>query len=64
MANAKRHQLEPFAYVRDLLVKMSFLWAECGVDIPNFTDSSDLTGTEFRQVGKSLARKLPQDSLT
>ena len=29
MANAKRHHLEPFAYVRDLLVKMSSLCAEC-----------------------------------
>ena len=54
MANAKRHHLEPFAYVRDLLVKMSALCGECGVEIPDFTDASNLTGTEFRELGKSL----------
>ena len=64
MANAKRHHLEPFAYVRDLLVKMSSLCAECGVDVPDFTEASDLTGTEFRALGMSLANQLPFDALT
>ena len=64
VANAKRHYLEPFAYVRDLLVKMSSLCAACGVDIPDFTDASNLTGTEFRELGKSLASQLPEEALT
>jgi len=64
MANAKRHHLEPFAYVRDLLMRMSSLCAECGVDIPDFTDASNLTGTEFRELGMSLASQLPEEDLT
>ena len=64
MANAKRHHLEPFAYVRDLLVQMSSLCAACGVDIPDFTDASELTGAEFRALGMSLASQLPEDALT
>jgi len=64
MANAKRHHPEPFAYVRDLLVTMSTLCAACGVVIPDFTDASDLTGTEFRELGKSLASQLPEVALT
>jgi transposase len=64
MANAKRHHLEPFAYVRDLLMRMSSLCAECGVDIPDFTEASNLTGTEFRELGMSLASQLPEESLT
>ena len=64
MANAKRHHLEPFAYVRDLLVKMSSLCAACGVDIPDFTDASELTGPEFRALGMSLASQLPEEALT
>lgn len=64
MANAKRHHLEPFAYVCDLLVKMSSLCAECGVDIPDFTKTSSLTGPEFRELGISLASRLPEETLT
>lgn len=64
MANAKRHHLEPFAYVRDLLVKMSSLCAACGVDVPDFTDASNLTGTEFHALGMSLANQLPEEALT
>ena len=64
MANAKRHHLEPFAYVRDLLMKMSSLCAECGVVIPDFTEASSLTGIEFRELGMSLASQLPEDALT
>lgn len=64
MANAKRHHLEPFSYMRDLLMKMSSLCAECGVGIPDFTDASDLTGPEFRELGMSLANQLPEESLT
>lgn len=64
MANAKRHHLEPFSYVRDLLMKMSSLCGECGVVIPDFTDASDLTGIEFRELGMSLANQLPEESLT
>ena len=63
-ANAKRHHLEPFAYVRDLLVQMSSLCAACGVDVPDFTEVSDLTGTESRELGMSLANQLPSDALT
>ena len=47
IANAKRHHLEPFAYVRDLLVQMSFLYAECDVDIIDFTEASKLSATAF-----------------
>jgi transposase len=64
MANAKRHHLEPFAYVRDLLLKMSSLCAECRVIIPDFTDASDLTGPGFRELGISLASQLPTEALT
>jgi|GEM_PF-30189 len=64
MANAKRHHLEPFSYVRDLLMRMSSLCAECGVAIPDFTDASNLTGTEFRELGMSLANQLPEEALT
>ncbi len=64
MTNAKRHHLEPFAYVRDLLVKMSSLCAECGVDVPDFTEVSNLTGPEFRELGMSLANQLPGEALT
>ena len=63
MANAKRHHLEPFEYVRDLLVKMSSLCAECGVILPDFTDASDLTGPRFRELGISLASQLPEADL-
>ena len=64
MANAKRHHLEPFAYVSDLLVKMSSLCAECEVDVPDFTEASDLTPTEFRELGMTLASQLPVEALT
>ena len=64
MANAKRHHLEPFAYVRDLLVQMSSLCAACEVDVPDFTDASILTGTEFRELGMSLANQLPCEAMT
>ena len=64
MANAKRHHLEPFAYVRDLLMGMSSLCAERGIDIPDFTDASDLTGAKFRELGMSLASQLPAEALT
>ena len=64
MANAKRHHLEPFAYVSDLLVTMSSLCAECEVDVPDFTEVSDLTPTEFRELGMTLASQLPGEALT
>jgi len=64
MANAKRHHLEPFSYVRDLLLKMSSLCGDCGVIIPDFTEVSELTGPEFRELGMSLARQLPEERLT
>ena len=64
MANAKRHHLEPFAYVRDLLVQMSSLCAACGGDVPDFTDASNLTGPEFRELGMSLANQLPDEAMT
>ena len=64
MANAKRHHLEPFAYVRDLLVQMSSLCVACGVDVPDFTDATNLTGPEFRELGMSLANQLPGEALT
>jgi len=50
--------------MRDLLLKISSLCAECGVDIPNFTDAPRLTGLELRELGVSLARQLPEGSLT
>ena len=64
MANAKRHHLEPFAYVRDLLLRMSSLCDECGVDLPDLTEASKLTGPKLRELGVSLARQLPEESLT
>ena len=45
-------------------MKLSSLCGECGVVIPDFTDASDLTGTEFREFGISLASQLPEDALT
>jgi transposase len=54
MANAKRYHLEPFAYVRDLLLKMSSLCDECGVDLPDFTEASTLSGPELRERGVEL----------
>ena len=47
------------AYVRELVVTMSSLCAACGVDVPDFTEASDLTGTEFRELGMSLVNQLP-----
>lgn len=64
MANAKRHHLEPFAYVSDLLVTMSSLCAECEVDVPDFTEASKLTATEFHELGMTLASQLPGAALT
>ena len=64
MANAKRHHLEPFAYVRDLLVKMSSVCADRGVDIMDFTEASSLSAVEFRDLGMSLASQLPVEALT
>ena len=64
MANAKRHHLEPFAYVRDLVVTMSSLCAARGVDVPDFTEASKLTATEFRELGMSLANQLPGEAMT
>jgi transposase len=64
LANAKRHYLEPFAYVRDLLVKMSFLCDKHAIDIPDFTKVSDLSGSEFRELGMTLASQLPEEVLT
>lgn len=64
LGNAKRHHLEPFAYVRDLLVKLSFLCDEHGVDVPDFTESSVLSGPDFRKLGVSIAEQLPEESLT
>jgi hypothetical protein len=64
MANAKRHHLEPFAYVRDLLVTMSSLCAEYEVEVPDFTEASKLTATQFRELGMSLASQLPGEAMT
>ncbi len=50
--------------VRDLLVTMSSLCAACGVDVPDFTAASDLTGTEFRELGMSPANRLPGEAMT
>ena len=46
------------------IVTMSSLCAACEVDVPDFTDASDLTGTEFRELGMSLANQLPSEALT
>ena len=43
---------------------MSSLCGECGVAIPDLTDASDLSGTEFRELGMSLANQLPEEALT
>ena len=32
--------------------------------MPDFTDASNLTGTEFRELGKSVASQLPEEALT
>ena len=37
---------------------------EFGVDLPDFTEASRLTGPELRTRGVSLARQLPEESLT
>ena len=64
IANAKRHHLEPFAYVRDLLLKMSSLCADSGVDVPDFTEAADLSSKEFRELGMSLASQLSGEAMT
>ena len=43
---------------------MSSLIAECEVDVPDFTEVSDLTPTEFRELGMTLASQLPGEALT
>ena len=57
MANAKRHHLEPFAYVRDLLVKMSSLCAACGVVIPDFTEVSVHGGSAMHRELEDCSRQ-------
>ena len=32
--------------------------------MPDFTEASDLTGTEFRELGMSLANQLPGEAMT
>ena len=64
MANAKRHHLEPFAYVHDLLFRMRSLCAEFDIDVPDFTDAAELSPQEFRDLGMSLASQLPVATLT
>ena len=61
VANAKRHHLDPFAYVRDLLLRMSTLYADSGVKVPDFTQVSS---AEFRGLGMSLATQLSSEALT
>gem|GEM_PF-5960231 len=43
------------------LKKYACTCAACGVDVPDFTDASILTGPEFRELGMSLANQLPVD---
>ena len=49
------------AYARDRLLEMC---VACGVDVPDFSDVSNLSAIEFRQLGMSLAAQLPEESLT
>ena len=64
IASAKRHHLEPFAYVRDLILQMRSLCCLHDVEVPDFRDISSLTATEFRALGTKLAGQLPSESLT
>jgi transposase len=64
IASAKRHHLEPFAYVRDLLLQMRSLCCSHNVDVPDFRDVSGMTAAEFRALGTTLASQLPTESLT
>ena len=61
VANAKRHHLDPFAYVRDLLLRMSALYADSGMEVPDFTQ---VPSAEFRGLGISLAREMASEALT
>jgi hypothetical protein len=64
IASAKRHHLEPFAYVRDLLLQMRSLFCSHDVEVPDFREISNLTSVEFRNLGTSLVKQLPAESLT
>jgi hypothetical protein len=64
IATAKLHHLEPFAYVRDLLLQMRSLCCLHDVEVPDFRETSKLTATEFRALGTKLASQLPSTSLT
>gem|GEM_PF-3023333 len=64
IASAKRHHLEPFACVRDLLLQMKSLCCTHDVDVPDFRDVSGMTAAEFRTLGMTLASQLPTESLT
>jgi transposase len=64
IASARRHHLEPFAYVRDLLLQMRSLCCSHNVDVPDFRDVSGMTAAEFRALGTTLASQLPTESLT
>ena len=64
IATAKLHHLEPFAYVRDLLLQMRSLCCVHDVEVPDFRETSKLTATEFRALGTKLASQLPSESLT
>jgi len=63
MANAKRHHLEPFAYVHDLLLQMTWLRAEHNLEVLDIEAANRLSAAEFRAYAKSLADKLPEDAL-
>ena len=64
IASAKRHHVEPFAYVRDLLLQMRSLCCAHDVEVPDFRDISGMTAVEFRALGTMLAGQLPTESLT
>ena len=50
--------------MRDLLLKMSSLCADSGVNVPDFTEASDLSSKEFRALGISLASQLSGEAMT
>ena len=64
MANAKRHHIEPYAYVRDLLMQMTWLLAHHDVEVLELEETNGLSADEFRAYSRTLADKLPEDSLT
>jgi hypothetical protein len=61
---AKRHPIEPYAYVYDLPMQMTSVLANHDVEVLELEETNGLSADEFRAYSRTLADKLPEDSLT